>query len=127
MSILYRAIQKSNPQNKDAAPKYYAEAVMRGSVSFDEFLDAVCADTTLNRDEVRMAFNKGFKTILQFTKLGFNVHLDSLGYTRATVRSKGVDTPEEVTAAIISDIVPHFVFSDDFRTELKNERLEKKS
>jgi predicted histone-like DNA-binding protein len=127
MSILYKVIQRLNPQNRTAAPKYYAESVVRGSVSFDEFLDAVCEDTTLNRDEVRMAFNKGFKSILQFSKLGFNVHLGSLGYVRTTVRSKGVDTPEEVTAAIISDIVPHFVFSDEFRSELKKERLEKQS
>jgi predicted histone-like DNA-binding protein len=126
MSILYKAVPKSNPQNKTAVPKYYAEIVMRGSVSFEEFLDSVCEDTTLNRDEVRMAFNKGFKSILQFMKLGFNVHLDSLGYVRTTVRSKGVDTPEEVTAATISDIVPHFVFSEEFRSELKKERLEKK-
>ena len=89
MSILYRAIQKSNPQNKDAAPKYYAEVVMRGSVSFDEFLDAVCADTTLNRDEVRMAFNKGFKTILQFTKLGFNVHFGFVGLYESDSTQQG--------------------------------------
>jgi hypothetical protein len=38
-----------------------------------------------------------------------------------------VDTPEEVTAATVTDIVPHFVFSDEFRAELKNERLEKQS
>jgi predicted histone-like DNA-binding protein len=127
MSIQYKAVPKSNPQDKAAAPKYYAEIVTRGSVSYDEFLDSVCEDTTLNRDEVRMAFNKGFKSILQFSKLGFNVHLDSLGYVRTTVRSKGVDTPEEVTAATVSDIVPHFVFSEGFRSELKKERLEKKS
>jgi predicted histone-like DNA-binding protein len=116
-----------NPQNKTAAPKYYAESAVRGSVSFDEFLDAVCEDTTLNRDEVRMAFNKGFKTIMKFSKLGLNVHLDSLGYTKTTLRSKGMDTPEEVTADSVTDIVPHFVFSDEFRAELKKERLERKS
>jgi hypothetical protein len=73
------------------------------------------------------AFNKGFKSILQFSKLGFNVHLGSLGYVKTTVRSKGMDTSEEVTATVVSDIVPHFVFSDEFRSELKKERLEKQS
>jgi hypothetical protein len=38
-----------------------------------------------------------------------------------------MDTPEEVTADTISDIVPHFVFSEKFRSELKKERLEKQS
>jgi nucleoid DNA-binding protein len=125
MSILYKTVKRLNPQNRSAEPKNYAEAVIRGTVSFEEFLDAVCEDTTMNRDEVRMAFNKGFKTILQFSKMSMNVHLGSLGYTKTTVRSKGMETPEEVTAATISDIVPHFVFSEEFRSELKNERLEK--
>jgi predicted histone-like DNA-binding protein len=125
MSVLYKTIKRSNPQNKDATPKYYAEAVKRGSISYEEFLDAVCEDTTLNRDEVRMAFNKGFKTIIQYSKMNMNVHLDSLGYTRTSVRSKGMDTAEEVTADTITDIVPHFVFSEKFRSELRNERLEK--
>jgi predicted histone-like DNA-binding protein len=124
MSLLYKAIRRFNPQNRNAAPRYYAEIVSRGSVSFEEFLDAVCEDTTLNRDEVRMALNKSFKTILKFSKLGFSVHLDSLGFTRVTLRGEGKDTPEEVTATAVTDIVPHFVFSDDFRSELKRERLE---
>jgi predicted histone-like DNA-binding protein len=125
MSILYKTVKKTNPQNRTAAPKYYAEAVKRGSVSYEEFLDEVCADTTLNREEVRMAFNKGFKTILRFAKLGISVHLDSLGYIRTTIRGEGKDTPEEVTADTVKDIVPHFVFGEDFRSELKKERLEK--
>jgi predicted histone-like DNA-binding protein len=125
MSVLYKAVKKSNPQDKDAQPKYYAEAVSRGSILYEEFLDAVCEDTTLNRDEARMAFNKGFKTIIKYSKMGMSVHLESLGHTRTTVRSTGVDTPEEVTADTITDIVPHFVFSEEFRSELKREHLEK--
>jgi hypothetical protein len=72
-----------------------------------------------------MALNKSFKTILDFSKLGFSVHLDSLGFTRVTSRGEGKDTPEEVTAAAVTDIVPHFVFSDEFREELKKEKLER--
>jgi nucleoid DNA-binding protein len=125
MSLLYRVIQRINPQNRGAAPKYYAEAVIRGKVSFEEFLDAVCRDTTLNRDEVRMALNKSFQTLLSFSKMGFNVHLDMLGYTKVTVRGEGKPTPEEVTASSVADIVPHFVFSEQFRSELKRERLER--
>jgi hypothetical protein len=72
-----------------------------------------------------MALNKSFKTILKFSKLGFNVHLDLLGYTKVTFRGEGKETPEEVTAATVTDIVPHFVFSEEFRSELKKERIER--
>jgi hypothetical protein len=113
-----------NPQNRDAAPKYYAESVTRGKVSYEEFLDAVRKDATLNRDEVRMALNKSFPTIPEFSKPGFGVHSDTLGYTGVAVRGEGKDTPEEVTANTVTDIVPHFVFGESFRSELKRVRLE---
>jgi predicted histone-like DNA-binding protein len=118
-------IRRFNPQNRGAAAKCYLEAVTRGKLSFEEFLNAVCKDTTLNRDEVRMALNKAFQTILEYSKLGFNVHLGELGYTRVSLRSEGKDTPEEVTAKAVTDIVPHFVFSEHFRSELKKEHLER--
>jgi nucleoid DNA-binding protein len=101
------------------------EAVMCEKISFEEFLDAVCKDTPLNRDEVRMALNKAFQTIREYSKLGFTVHLGSLGYTKVTIRGTGKDTPEEVTANAVTDIVPHFVFSDQFRSELKKVHLER--
>jgi hypothetical protein len=43
--------------------------------------------------------------------MGFNVHLGELGYTKVTIRGEGKDTPEEVTASTVNDIVPHFVFN----------------
>jgi hypothetical protein len=49
-----------------------------------------------------------------------------LGHVKVTVRSKGADTPEEITAANIFDVVPHFVFSEAFRNELKSVSLERK-
>jgi nucleoid DNA-binding protein len=101
------------------------EAVVRGKISFEDFLDEVCKDTTLNRDEARMALNKAFQTILEYSKLGFNVHLGTLGYTKVTICAKGKETPEEVTANAVTDIVPHFVFSDHFRSELKKVHLER--
>jgi predicted histone-like DNA-binding protein len=125
MSILYKVVARVNPQDRSAAPKYYAEAVSRGSISTEDFLDDVCADTTLNRDEVRMSFNKGFRTILQYAEKGISVHLDSLGYIKISTKSEGKDTEEEVTADSIIDIIPHFVFSKDFRSALKKVRREK--
>ncbi|MDR1155839.1 MAG: hypothetical protein LBL04_14125 [Bacteroidales bacterium] len=117
MSLLYRVIQRINPQNRGAAPKYYAEAVIRGKVSFEEFLDAVCRDTTLNRDEVRMALNKSFQTLLSFSKMGFNVHLDMLGYTKYKTQNEPFHTRNHILLiytflpiCIVKQIVPRLLF-----------------
>jgi predicted histone-like DNA-binding protein len=116
-----------NPQDRTATPKNYAEAVSRGTINHEQLLDAVCEETTLNRDEARMAFNRLFKKAGEFLELGFNVHLGELGYMHLTTKSVGVEKPEEVTAATITDVVPHFVFGRKLRTSLKKVKLERES
>jgi hypothetical protein len=44
-----------------------------------------------------------------------------------TTRSKGVDKPEEVTAAGVTDIAPHFVFGKTLRSSIKTTKLERET
>lgn len=62
-----------------------------------------------------------FRVIPRFLKLGFNVHVDTVGYMEMSIRSKGV----EVMAANATDIIPHFVFNKALRDELKKIPLER--
>jgi predicted histone-like DNA-binding protein len=105
--------------------KYYAQPSSRGKITVEQLLDAVCEETTLNRDEARMAINRVFKKAGDFIDLGFNVHLGDLGYVHVTLKSDGADTPEEVTAARVTDIVPRFVFGKKLRESIKNTKLER--
>jgi predicted histone-like DNA-binding protein len=125
MSLLYRVIPRKNPQKPDEPAKYYAQASSRGKITVEQLLDAVCEETTLNRDEARMAVNRVFKKAGDFIDLGFNVHLGDLGYIHVTLKSNGVKMPEEVTAAQVTDIVPRFVFGKKMRDSIKNAKLER--
>jgi predicted histone-like DNA-binding protein len=127
MSLKYRIIPKVNPQNKNAAPKYYATATSRGSIDLEQLLDAVCEETTLNRDEARMSLNRVFKKAEEYLSLGFNVHLGELGYMHVTARSNGVDKPEDATANMITDIVPRFVFGKKLRENVKKIPVEREA
>jgi nucleoid DNA-binding protein len=127
MSLLYRIIPRKNPQDKNAAPKFYAVATSRGTVTLEQMLDAICADTTLNRDEARMALNRLFTKTEEYLDMGFNVHLGNLGYMHVTLRSNGADTPEGVTANTITDIVPRFVFGRKLRENVKKIPVERET
>jgi nucleoid DNA-binding protein len=94
-------------------------------ITVEQLLDAVCEETTLNRDEARMAVNRIFKKAGDFIELGFSVHLGDLGYIHVTLKSNGVNTPGEVTAAQVTDIVPRFVFGKKLRDNIKNAKLER--
>jgi nucleoid DNA-binding protein len=125
MSLPYTVIPRKNPQDKDAPPKHHAIPVPRGTITLDQLLDAVCEDTTLNRDEARMSFNRLSKKAEEFMTLGFNVHLGELGYMHVTMKSNGVDKPEDATANMITDIVPRFVFGRKTRERIKNIPVER--
>jgi predicted histone-like DNA-binding protein len=127
MSLLYRIIARKNPQDRNAASKYHAVATSRGAVSLEQLLDAICEETTLNRDEARMALNRLFKKSEEYLKMGFNVHLGDLGYMHVTLRSNGADTPEGVTANTITDIVPRFVFGRKLRENVKKIPVERET
>jgi predicted histone-like DNA-binding protein len=116
-----------NPQNRNAAPKYYAENVSRGTIDMEQLLDAICEGTTLNRDEARMSINRLFTKTEDFLGMGFNVHLGGLGYMRATMKSEGVEKAEDATASMIKDIVPHFVFGKKLRERLKKIQVERET
>jgi nucleoid DNA-binding protein len=94
-------------------------------IDVEQLLDAVCEDTTLNRDEARMAINRAFKKAEDFLLLGFRVRLGEMGYLYLTTKSTGVDQPEDATAAMIKDIVPRFVFGRKFRESIKRVKVER--
>jgi predicted histone-like DNA-binding protein len=127
MSLKYRVIPRKNPQDRNAASKYYASATSRGSIDLEQMLDAICEGTTLDRDEARMAINRLFIKTEDFLNLGFNVHLGGLGYMHVTTKSDGVDRPEDATASMIKDIVPRFVFGKKLRDRMRKIQVERET
>ncbi|MDR1098691.1 MAG: hypothetical protein LBL57_11225 [Tannerella sp.] len=125
MSLLYTVIPRNNPQDKEAPSKQYASVVPRGMITWEQLLDAVCDETTLNRDEARMAFNRLSKKAEEYLMLGFTVHMGELGYMHVTMKSNGVDKPEDATANMITDIVPRFVFGRKTRERIKKTPVER--
>lgn len=125
MSLLYNVVQKKNPQDKNANGKYYLVAKSRGSVSWEELLDAACEGTTADRDEVRLAMSRVFKKAENYLDLGFNVSLGDMGYLELSLRSEGARSEGEAIASSVEDIVPHFIFGEKIRSRLKKTRLEK--
>jgi nucleoid DNA-binding protein len=93
-------------------------------ITVEQLLDAVCEETTLNRDEARTAVNRIFKKAGDFIELGFSVHLGDLGYIHVTLKSDGANTPGEVTATRVTDIVPRFVFGKKTARQYQNAKVQ---
>lgn len=127
MSLLYRPVKRKNPQQPSAPVKWYAVAVSRGSVGMEQLLSAACEGSTLDRDEMRMGLNRAFGKVAEYLDLGFNVDLGELGHIGVSLRSKGADAPEEATATLVTDIVPHFVFGKNLRERIRKCKVERET
>jgi hypothetical protein len=120
MSLLYTVIPRNNPQDKETPPKQHTIAVPHGTITSEQLPDTVCDVTTLNRDEARMSFNRLSKKAEKYLSLGFNVHLGELGDMHVTMKSNGLDKPEDATA------IHDYRHRSAFRVRQENIRENKK-
>ena len=60
MAITYKVVPKKNPQDLNAAPKYYAQVVVTGKDSTASIANELAQNSTMNRGEI-----VGFLTMLQ--------------------------------------------------------------
>ncbi len=126
MSILYRVVQRENPQNRDLAPLFYLQAVKRGNISFTTLVQYACKDSTIDPYELQLGINRAFDKAEEYLGQGFSVSFGDLGNVYLTITSSGSETAEDVTSAKKKSIRLHFVWGKKIKAFLQTIKLEKK-
>ena len=79
MAILIKPIQKVNPKDPEAAPKWYITQVTTNQADETEVAMDIADETTLNPSEAKMALRQLRKVLLRlFRRLGQFLHLHQL-------------------------------------------------
>ena len=125
MSVQFIPEEKKNPQKPGEKPLFYIRPKARGFITLRELLHSVCDDSTIDEEEVLLAIRRMFKKLLVFLDMGFNVHLDDLGYFAVCVKSKGAETANELTADNATNIRIVFYPGRPLRISSNKIRLEK--
>lgn len=125
MSLQFKGKQKKNPMKPDEEALFFIDPKIRGFVTLKELLQSVCVDSTIDDEEVLLSIRRMFKKLLVFLDMGFNVHLDDLGYFTVKVKSEGAATLEELTADNATRIRIRFYPGKGLREAAKNIKLEK--
>jgi predicted histone-like DNA-binding protein len=119
MSLLYNKIERGNPANPEAPKKWYPVLKSTGLVKEKEVAKQVSDETTLNPKEAELGIGQLFKVVIADLLEGKTVQLGDMGSFRLTAHCEGVDTEEEVTAALIKSLSIRFTASEALKAALR--------
>ena len=100
-TVTYSVVPRLNPRDKDASPKYYAQAQASGDVNIREMSERIQQSCTVHKADVHAVLVALEDTMIDALKGGEIVRLGDLGTFQIGVSGKGALTEEDYTPALI--------------------------
>jgi len=101
MSILFKPVQRVNPQDITAPRKFYAKATDASITDLSELAELVALNTSMSKTDC-YAVLMGLETfVIRELERGRNVRLGELGSYKISLNSEGRDTEDEVDSFAI--------------------------
>lgn len=119
MTLIYSKIQRSKPNDKSAAKKWYPVLKTLGALTNKEVAERISNDTTLNPKEADMALYRLEKVLTEALLEGRTVKIGDWGTFRLTCNSLPSDTKEEANAKKITRLNLRFIPGSTVRNALK--------
>lgn len=114
--IDYSVYKQANPMNESAAPKAYAKAQMRESMSFSDFVNHIASHNSIfSRGTVRGVLSDACLCIVEQLLEGKKVQLGELGNFWISLTSTGADSLESFSANNIKEVNIIFTPGEDFQ------------
>ena len=101
-SVTYSVVPRRNPRDKDASPKYYAQAQASGDVSIREMSERIQQSCTVHKADVHAVLVALEDTMIDALKGGEIVRLGDLGTFQIGISSKGAVTEEDYDVSLIT-------------------------
>lgn len=116
MAIIYDKVAKKSPQDKSV--KWYASVNTIKQVDDKEVARLIADETTLNPNEALMAIAQLEKVLLNLLKSGYSVKMGDWASFSVSVNSRGVGTPDAVSANLIEKVNVNCRLSPSFKESL---------
>ena len=100
-TVTYSVVPRLNPRDKDASPKYYAQAQASGDVSIREMSERIQQSCTVHKADVHAVLVALEDTMIDALKGDEIVRLGDLGTFQIGVSGKGALTEEDYTPSLI--------------------------
>lgn len=104
MNVNYSVSPRINPQDKEAAPKYYAKMQASGSVDFDTLAQEISYATTLTDGDVSNVLRALVTQLKKHLADGKIVKLDGFGSFQFQISGKGAVTEKDYRTSLIQKV-----------------------
>ena len=100
-SVTYSVVPRRNPRDKDASPKYYAQAQARGDMSLRDMADRIQSTCTVHKSVVYAVLVALEDVVAEAIQNGEIVRLGDLCTLQVSLSGKGALTEEDFDTALI--------------------------
>jgi len=125
MALKFNVIPRKNPQQKDAAPKYYASVVSDGELTLKQLAKRVAETSSFSEGDLMGILVTILKIIPDALSDGKIVRLGDLGSLRVAISSDGSDEEKKVTANNIRSTSVTFAPGKDLKDAIGSFKFEK--
>ena len=100
-SVTYSVVPRRNPSEKNAPPKYYAQAQARGDVNIREMAERIQSTCTVHKSDVYAVLVALEDIVAEAIQNGEIVRLGELCTLQVSLSGKGAMTEEDYTESLI--------------------------
>ena len=100
-SVTYSVVPRLNPRDKDASPKYYAQAQARGDMNIRDMADRIQASCTVHKSDVYAVLVALEDVVAESIQNGEIVRLGDLCTLQVSLLGKGAISEEDYNTALI--------------------------
>jgi len=118
MPVYFEKTERANPQNREAANKWYCVLRRINQTKTRDVAKAAAITTTVNPKEVEMAILRYFNIIINLLQDGRSVEIEGFGTFRLTAKSKGAETKEELNSSYIIRGNVRFIPSQELKERI---------
>ena len=120
----YKLTAKANPQDRSAAPKYYAVPVYSGTMDLKSISKDIADLSSLSPGDVYNVLVNFVSLLPKNMSKGFKMSLGDFGTFRASFSSEGVDDPGKFNTSLIRNKKVLYLAGKDVKKGLDDMKLE---
>jgi predicted histone-like DNA-binding protein len=127
MAVFYNKVQRKNPSDPNATPKWYPALRNTGMLKEKDVARQIADETTLNPKEAEMALSQLHKIMLRALHNGQSIQLGDWGSFHLTLNAEGAENEADANAMKVKKVNIRFAPGKELKESIAKIELRQTS